>query len=114
MTTESIVQGVVLAGTVIHGPWPVLETFFGAALGACLVVSTRRTLKGWQTLCILMMYAGVGALFSPLAIVVVPELTRGVAAFLCALVVIPLSIKLMVWVKKLDVLELIERIRGRR
>lgn len=112
MTIEFVEQVGPLVSFLVQGPWSDLETLFGAGLGACLVVSVRRPLKGWQTLCSLAMSAGVGVLFTPLAVVFVPQLTQGVAAFICALVVIPLSIKLMVWVEQLDLRELVRRSKG--
>lgn len=112
MTNEFLQQVGPLVSAWVQGPWFDLETLFGAGLGACLVVSVRQPLKVWQTLCSLAMSAGVGVLFTPLAVMLLPQLTNGVAAFFCALVVIPLSIKLMVWVEQVDIRELVRRFKG--
>ncbi len=84
---------------------------FGALLGAWLVASTRRRLKGWQRLGSLMLSAGVGYLFTPLVLLLAPFLSSGVAAFVAALVVIPISIKVMVWVDAADLRDIFQRFR---
>lgn len=85
---------------------------FGALLGAWLVASTRRTLKGWQRLGSLLLSAGVGYLFSPLLQSLAPSLDAGVAAFIGAVVVIPISIKVKAWVAATDVRDILRRLRG--
>ena len=99
--------GLVTAMPIIDG-----EALFGAILGAWLVTSTKQDLKVWQRLGSLFLSAGVGYLFAPMALLAIPLINSGGAAFACALVIIPISIKLMVWVEKADIWDIWRRIRG--
>jgi hypothetical protein len=101
--------GLVTAMPIIDG-----EALFGAILGAWLVTSTKSDLKVWQRLGSLILSAGVGYLFAPMALQAIPFITNAIGAFTSALVVIPISIKLMVWVEKADIWEIWRRIRGDR
>jgi len=111
--TSSVVTGL-LIGLGLSTVTPVIDdgALFGAILGAWLVTSTKRDLKVWQRLGSLFLSAGVGYLFAPMALQAIPFITSGGSAFVCALVVIPISIKLMVWVEKADILDIWRRIRG--
>ncbi|RMT70246.1 hypothetical protein ALP29_03494 [Pseudomonas syringae pv. avii] len=88
------------------------EALFGAILGAWLVTSLKKNLKVWQRLGSLIISAGVGYLFAPIALPFASFLTIGGAAFGCALVIIPISIKAVVWVEEADIWEIWRRIRG--
>ncbi|QPG61246.1 hypothetical protein HFV04_017160 [Pseudomonas sp. BIGb0427] len=88
------------------------EALFGAILGAWLVTSIKRDLKAWQRLGSLLLSAGVGYLFAPVGLKLAPFINSGGAAFACALVVIPISIKAMLWVEQADLFEILRRIRG--
>ncbi|GLO54768.1 putative holin [Pseudomonas sp. BJa5] len=88
------------------------EALFGALLGAWLVTSIKRDLKAWQRLGSLLLSAGVGYLFAPVALKIAPIINSGGAAFACALVVIPISIKAMLWVEQADLFDILRRIRG--
>lgn len=90
------------------------DALFGAALGAWLVTTTRNNVKAWQRLGSLLLSAGVGYLFTPVTLPIAPFLTSGVAAFLCALMVIPISIKAMQWVDGANLGEIIRRMKGGR
>lgn len=90
------------------------EALFGALLGAWLVASTKQNLKVWQRMGSLLLSAGVGYLFAPMALRMAPFLTSGGAAFGCALVVIPISIKAMVWVEKSNLWDIVRRFKGDR
>lgn len=74
------------------------EALFGASLGAWLVTTTRINFKAWQRIGSWLLSAGVGYLFTPVALQMTPFLTAGVTAFFCALIVIPISIKVMQWI----------------
>ncbi len=89
------------------------EALFGAVLGAWLVTTTRSHLKVWQSIGSFLLSAGVGYLFTPVTLPLVPFLTGGVAAFICALMVIPISIKVMQWIDNAPITEILRRIRGR-
>lgn len=107
-TLSGLLVGLGLAGVpIVDG-----EALFGAVLGAWLVASTKQNLKVWQRLGSLLLSSGVGYLFAPMALDLMPVLTSGGAAFACALVIIPISIKAMVWVEKTSLWEILRRIRG--
>ncbi|HCS44984.1 MAG TPA: hypothetical protein DIW52_19520 [Pseudomonas sp.] len=89
------------------------ETLFGAALGAWLVTTTGSNFKAWQRIGSWLLSAGVGYLFTPVALRLAPFLTGGVTAFFCALIVIPISIKLMQWIDGAGIGEIIRHLRGR-
>lgn len=94
---------------------------FGALLGALLVsaardrliiVSRKRLSLGKQVL-LVFLTLGVGYLFEPLLHTLAPMLSRGMAAFVAAVVVIPISLKVMVWLDSVDLREMIQRWRRR-
>ena len=88
------------------------EVIFGACLGAWVVVGSRRDLRAWQQIGSFLLSACVGYLFTP---VVLPHLTgfsAGATAFFCALVVIPISIKIMKWVNATDIADILRRFKG--
>ncbi|MFH6566265.1 MULTISPECIES: putative holin [Pseudomonas] len=87
------------------------DTLFGASLGACIVTSRRGNLKGWRFPGSFFLSAGVGYLFAPVVLPHLPGLSSGVTAFICALIVIPISIKLTAWVNTADIVEIIRRLR---
>ncbi|MFJ4454665.1 hypothetical protein ACIP1G_12365 [Pseudomonas sp. NPDC089392] len=97
------------------------NVLFAALLGALLVSAARdrlitnkaRRLTLGKKLLLVFVTVGVGHLFEPLVSSLVPLLTRGMAAFVAAVVVIPISLKVMVWVDTLDPRELIQRWRRR-
>jgi len=97
------------------------NVLFAALLGALLVgaardrlitnKATRLTLgKKWL---LVFVTVGIGHLFEPLVSSLAPMLTRGMAAFVAAVVVIPISLKVMVWLDSLDPREIIQRWRRR-
>ncbi|MCS8937174.1 phage holin family protein [Pseudomonas aeruginosa] len=88
---------------------------FGALLGAWLATGTKQDLKAWSRLLSLILPTCVGYLFADVALARVPWLTnQAFSAFVCALVVIPLSLKAVAWVDKVDFDDLWRRIRGGR
>lgn len=94
---------------------------FAALLGALLVSAARdrlitnmtKRLKLGKKLLLVFVTVGVGHLFEPLVSSLVPLLTRGMAGFVAAVVVIPISLKVMVLVDTLDPRELLQRWRRR-
>lgn len=88
------------------------DAVFGASLGAWVATSARRTLKGWQHFGSFLLSACVGYLFTPVALPHLTGLSAGVTAFICALVVIPISNKLMIWVNTMDIVDVIRRLKG--
>ncbi|ANI35448.1 hypothetical protein C206_22906 [Pseudomonas putida TRO1] len=97
------------------------DVLFAALLGALLVSAARdrlitnetRRLTLAKKLLLVFVTVGVGHLFEPLVSSLVPLLTRGMSAFVAAVVVIPISLKVMVWLDTLDPRELIQRWRRR-
>ena len=115
--TDSIyngISGLMLGMGIASLPVVDGEVLFGAMLGAWLVTTTRTDFKAWQRIGSWLLSAGVGYLFTPVAHPLVPFLTAGVTAFLCALVVIPISIKLMQWIDSVGIGEIIRHLRGRK
>lgn len=97
------------------------RVLFGALLGALLVsaardrliiVSRKRLSLGKQVL-LVFLTLGVGYLFEPLLHSLAPMLSRGMAAFAAAVVVIPISLKIMVWLDSVDLREILQRWRRR-
>ena len=111
--TSSTITGL-LMGLGLANAAPIIDgdALFGAVLGAWLVTSTKHNLKAWQRLGSLLLSSGVGYLFAPTAMRLAPVLTSGGAAFACALVVIPVSIKAMVWIERADLIEILRRLKG--
>ena len=111
--TSGVISGL-LMGLGLATAVPLIDgnALFGAVLGAWLVTSMKHDLKAWQRVGSLLLSGGVGYLFAPVALLVVPFITSGGAAFSCALVVIPISIKAMVWVEQADFWDIIRRLRG--
>lgn len=90
------------------------DALFGALLGGWLVTTTQQDLGVWQRLTSLLLSAGVGYLFTPVAQPLLPVLSNGAAAFFCAMLVIPVSIKIMHWTHAADLQDIIHKLRGRR
>jgi hypothetical protein len=103
------VSGLALAAS---ASWPAFDNLLGAVLGACLVINRQQVASCTRKLTNLLLSAGVGLLFAPMAQDQIPQLTGGIAAFGCALLVIPLSVKLRDWVRQLDIDDVLRRFRG--
>jgi len=97
------------------------RVLFGALLGALLVsaardrliIVSRKRLTLGKNILLVFLTLGVGYLFEPLVHSLAPMLSRGMAAFVAAVVVIPISLKVMVWLDTLDLRELLQRWRRR-
>ncbi|KIY39710.1 MULTISPECIES: hypothetical protein [Pseudomonas] len=97
------------------------NVLFAALLGALLVsaardrliTNTAKRLTLGKKLLLVFVTVGVGHLFEPLVTSLLPLLSRGMAAFVAAVVVIPISLKVMVWLDTLDPREIIQRWRRR-
>lgn len=89
-----------------------VDALFGAVLGGWVLTSARRHFKAWQHLGSFLLSTGVGYLFMPVVLPLAPMLSHGVAAFICALMIVPLSIKVMIWVDGADLLDILQRFRG--
>ena len=115
MTYDTLAAGSTAAAglaNVAAGAWVPLDMLLGAVLGACLVISRQQASSAPRKVANLLMSIGVGLLFAPMAEMQIPQLTGGIAAFGCALLVIPLSIKLRDWVRRLNIEEILRRFRG--
>lgn len=87
------------------------DALFGACIGAWVLTSRRRNLRGWQYTGTFLLSASVGYLFAPVAPPHLTGLSTGITAFICALIVIPFSIKTTAWVNRADIAEIIRRLR---
>lgn len=107
-------MGGVLLGVGLGATLPTFDAqvLFGALLGAWLITGTRRNLKPWQRILGLIPPAVLGYLFAEAALERFPILTApSFSAFACALLGIPLSLKAVEWVGKLDFAEFARRLR---
>ena len=119
MAEESVFDSLALALVELLGVDG--NVLFAALLGALLVSAARdrlitnkaRRLTLGKKLLLVFVTVGVGHLFEPLVSSLVPLLSRGMAGFVAAVVVIPISLKVMVWLDTLDPRELIQRWRRR-
>lgn len=92
---------------------------FAALLGALLVSAARdrlitnksQRLTAAKKLLLVFVTVGVGHLFEPLVSSLIPILSPGMAGFVAAVVVIPISLKIMIWLDALDVREILQRWR---
>lgn len=121
--SEQAAQALEAAQTLVETTGFDGNALFGAVLGAWLVSSSRhrvkawmmisasKRLKVWQQVGSLMMSAGVGYLFTPLVEALVPLLSSGMAAFVAAVVVIPISVKIMLWLDTADLRDILQRWR---
>jgi len=105
----------VLAGIFQHEGRVLLGALLGAlfitvARGHLIFASRRRLSLANQCILVLLML-GVGYLFEPLVKALVPMLSRGMAAFVAATVVIPVSLKAMVWLDAVDLRDFLQRWR---
>ncbi|WP_085676174.1 MULTISPECIES: hypothetical protein [unclassified Pseudomonas] len=97
------------------------RALFGALLGALLVsaardrflIPSRKRLSAHKQVLLVLLSLGVGYLFEPLLQALAPMLSRGMAAFAAAVVVIPITLKVIVWLDSIDLRELIRRWRRR-
>ncbi|MFJ3077713.1 MULTISPECIES: hypothetical protein [Pseudomonas] len=97
------------------------RVLLGALLGALLVsaardrlnIVSRKRLSIRKQLMLVFLTLGVGYLFEPLLQSLAPMLSRGMAAFVAAVVVIPITLKVLVWLDTVEVRELIQRWRRR-
>ena len=95
------------------------RVLFGALLGAVLITLARgrlillrrKRLAGLGYLLLVLLALGIGYLFEPLLTSLVPSLTRGMAAFVAAVAVIPVCLKLMVWLDAVDLRDILQRWR---
>ncbi len=95
------------------------RVLFGALLGAVLIALARgrlilvprKRLSALSHLLLVFLAMGVGYLFEPLLTSLVPSLTRGMAAFVAAVAVIPVYLKLMVWLDAVDMRDILQRWR---
>ena len=84
----------------------------GGGLGAALVAYARKELKPWQRLGGLCFSALVGYLMATETVNQTPIKDTGAGAFIGAIVIVPLALKLMEWVDKLEIATLFKRGNG--
>ncbi len=90
-------------------PWIDANALMGAVLGAALVAYTQKNLKPWQRLGGLLFSALVGYLMSTEMVAQTPLTETGTGGFIGAIVIVPLALKLMQQVDKLDIAALFRR-----
>ncbi|WP_435605891.1 putative holin [Pseudomonas knackmussii] len=114
VTAPPVVAGL-LTGLGISTALPIDgAALFGAILGAWLVASVKRDLKVWQRVGSMLLSTGMGYLFAEVVQKAFPILGSGPGAAVGAVVVVPIGIKLMLWVEKSSLFEILNRVRGGR
>lgn len=83
-------------------PWVDGDALMGAVLGAALVALSKKDLKPWQRIGSLVFSALVGYLLSGEVIAQTPLTNSGSGAFYGAIFIVPVALKLMQYVDKID------------
>ncbi|MGO2878501.1 MAG: putative holin [Halomonas sp.] len=94
-------------------PWINASSLMGAALGAGLVAYSKNDLRAWQRIGALLFSALCGYLMSPEIVAQTPVTHDGTGGFIGALVIVPLSLKLIKYVDKFDLSTWLDRRKGK-
>lgn len=90
-------------------PWVDGNALMGAVLGAALVALAKKDLKPWQRIGSLLFSALVGYLLSGEVVAQTPLTDTATGGFYGAIFIVPIALKLMAWVDKIDTEALIKR-----
>lgn len=94
-------------------PWINANSLMGAALGAGLVAYSKTDLRAWQRIGALLFSALCGYLMTPEIVAQTPVAHDGAGGFIGAIVVVPLSLKLIRHVERFDLATWLERRKGK-
>lgn len=94
-------------------PWINASSLMGAALGAGLVAYTKTDLRAWQRIGALLFSALCGYLMTPEIVAQTPVTHDGAGGFIGAIVVVPLSLKLIQHVERFDLATWLDRRKGK-
>lgn len=94
-------------------PWIDASALMGAALGAGLVAYSKSDLRAWQRIGALLFSALCGYLMTPEIVALTPVTHDGAGGFIGAIVVVPLSLKLIQHVERLDLAAWLDRRKGK-
>lgn len=114
-TTSAAAATITAAGIGLAAllPWINADTLMGATLGAGLVAYSKTDLRAWQRIGALLFSALSGYLMAPEIIAQTPVTRDGTGGFIGALVVVPLSLKLIEHVEMLDLAAWLDRRKGK-
>lgn len=90
-------------------PWVDGNALMGAVLGAALVALTKKDFKPWQRIGSLVFSALVGYMFSAEVVAQTPLTDTSTGGFYGALLIVPIALKLVAYVDKIDAEALIKR-----
>lgn len=113
-TTSAVAATVATAGVGLASlmPWVDAGALMGAVLGAGLVAYTKKDIKPWQRLAALVFSAAIGYLLSPEVVHFASLSQTSTGAFIGSIVIVPLTVKLIDYVNKLDISTLLKRNGG--
>ena len=94
-------------------PWINASSLMGAALGAGLVAYTKTDLRAWQRIGALLFSALCGYLLTPEIVAQTPVTHDGAGGFIGAIVIVPLSLKLIQHVERFDLATWLDRRKGK-
>jgi hypothetical protein len=94
-------------------PWINANALMGAALGAGLVAYTKTDLRAWQRIGALLFSALCGYLMTPEIVAQTPVTHDGAGGFIGAIVIVPLSLKLIQHVERFDLATWLDRRKGK-
>ncbi|MBK1691078.1 putative holin [Ectothiorhodospira mobilis] len=94
-------------------PWINANALMGAALGAGLVAYTKTDLRAWQRIGALLFSALCGYFMTPEIVAQTPVTHDGAGGFIGAIVIVPLSLKLIQHVEGFDLATWLDRRKGK-
>jgi len=100
-------------GLVALLPWIDAGALMGAALGAGLVAYSKSDLRAWQRVGALLFSALCGYLMAPEIVAQTPVAHHGAGGFFGAIVIVPLSLKLIQHVERFDLAAWLDRRKGK-
>lgn len=112
-TTSAAAATAAGIGLVAMLPWIDANALMGAALGAGLVAYSKSNLRAWQRVGALLFSALCGYLMAPEVVAQTPVAHHGAGGFIGALVVVPLSLKIIQHVERFDLATWIDRRKGK-
>lgn len=109
---SSIVGAATVVGIASILPWVDANALMGAALGAGLVAYSKADISPWKRLGALAFSAALGYLMSEEVVSQSFINETGTGAFVGAIVIAPLALKLLSYVEGLDIAELFRSRKG--
>ena len=107
--TSSSIAAAMAAGLGVASILPGVDgnAMFGAVVGAALIATNRRDIHGWQRLIGLLISAGAGYVSAGEIVEQTPISQTGPGGFIGAVLVVPLALKLLAAVDKINLEKLV-------